>query len=261
MKSRDYLSFYTKHFDTVEVDSTFYGCPSPATVNGWALKTPGEFIFSVKVPQVITHEKLLVDCDAEFEQFVETMAILGDKHGPMVFQFPYFHRDSFNSVGEFLARLTPFMKRLPRDHKFAVEIRNKHWLDARFADALREHRLALVLQDREWMPRPSELFEKIDPITGDFTYIRWLGDRKGIEQQTKTWDKTIVDRTQELSSWVDACQRIQRRGVTIYAYANNHYAGHAPATVELFRDLWRAKGLPELDKPRRMEKEPTLFDP
>ncbi|MGB2887616.1 MAG: DUF72 domain-containing protein, partial [Candidatus Acidiferrales bacterium] len=53
MKSSDYLSFYVERFDTVEVDSTFYRCPSPATVNGWALKTPEGFIFSVKVPQVI----------------------------------------------------------------------------------------------------------------------------------------------------------------------------------------------------------------
>ncbi|MFY9527963.1 MAG: DUF72 domain-containing protein [Candidatus Acidiferrales bacterium] len=113
MKSRDYLSFYAEHFDTVEVDSTFYGCPSPATVNGWALKAPEGFIFSVKVPQVITHEKVLVECDAEFEQFVDTMYILDKKLGPMVLQFPYFDRDSFNSGSEFLARLTPFMKRLP----------------------------------------------------------------------------------------------------------------------------------------------------
>jgi uncharacterized protein YecE (DUF72 family) len=69
MKSRDRLTFSAEHFDTLEVDSTFYNCPSPHVVNGWALKTPEEFIFSVRVPQVITHKKVLVDCDAEFEQF------------------------------------------------------------------------------------------------------------------------------------------------------------------------------------------------
>jgi hypothetical protein len=74
------------------------------------------------------------------------------------------------------------------------------------------------------MPSPAEL--KFDPITADWTYIRWLGDRKGIEEQTTTWDKTVVDRTTELSSWVDYCYQIKRRGVLIYAYANNHYAGH-----------------------------------
>jgi hypothetical protein len=52
------------------------------------------------------------------------------------------------------------------------------------------------------MPGPLELFEKIDPITADFTYIRWLGDRKEIEKITTVWNKTVVDRTAELQSWV-----------------------------------------------------------
>ena len=82
---------------------------------------------------------------------------------------------------------------------------------------------------------------KFDPITADCTYVRWLGDRKGIEQITKTWDKTVVDRSAQLKTWVDYLQPITRRGVTIFAYANNHYAGHSPATVALFLDLWKAK--------------------
>jgi uncharacterized protein YecE (DUF72 family) len=71
MKPSDRLAFYAEHFDTVEVDSTCYACPSPHVVNDWAFKTPEELIFSVKVLQVITHEKVLVDCDVEFEQFVQ----------------------------------------------------------------------------------------------------------------------------------------------------------------------------------------------
>jgi uncharacterized protein YecE (DUF72 family) len=67
LKSSDYLSYYADHFDSVEVDSTFYACPSSKTVSGWFSKTPDNFIFSVKVPQTITHNKVLVDCDAEFD--------------------------------------------------------------------------------------------------------------------------------------------------------------------------------------------------
>ena len=59
MKPADFLGFYAEHFNTVEVDSTFYGTPSPQTVNSWSSKTPAEFVFSVKIPQVITHEKML----------------------------------------------------------------------------------------------------------------------------------------------------------------------------------------------------------
>jgi len=117
---------------------------------------------------------------------------------------------------------------------FAVEIRNRNWLGARFADALRERNVALVLQDQSWMPRPNELLERFDPITADFTYIRWLGDRKGIEEQTKMWDKVIVDRTAELNEWVEIVRKVHKRRIQIFAYANNHYAGHAPATVVQF---------------------------
>ena len=62
-----------------------------------------------------------------------------------------------------------------------------------FRSALAERNVALTLVDHVWMPRPRELFEKFDPIAADFTYIRWLGDRKGIEEKTKIWDKTIVN--------------------------------------------------------------------
>jgi uncharacterized protein YecE (DUF72 family) len=93
------------------------------------------------------------------------------------------------------------------------------------------------------MPGPVEIFEKFDPITADFAYVRLLGERKGIETLTTTWNKTIVDRTAELQSWVSVCEKIQKRGITQYIYANNHYAGFSPATVELFRSLCKAKGI------------------
>jgi len=258
LKHSEYLPFYSEHFGTVEIDSTFYACPSPTTVKGWAQKTPDDFIFAVKVPQTITHEKVLVGCDEEVKQFVETMSILGGKLGPMVLQLPYFTTDLFQTPTQFLPRLKAFLKKIPSGYKLAVEIRNRHWLNNRLADLLREHKVALVLPDREWMLMPSELAETFDPITTNWTYIRWLGDRKSIEQITKTWDRTVVDRTNKLSSWVDYCQQVQRRGVTIFAYANNHFGGHAPATVRQFRELWRAKGLPALEPPRRIRTETSL---
>ena len=257
MKPADYLTYYATKFNSVEVDSTFYRTPSAATVNGWARKTPDGFIFSVKVPQVVTHEKMLTGAEAEFRQFVQTMDLLGEKLGPMVLQFPYFNRTKFKSGGEFTKLLTAFMKKLPKDHKFAAEIRNKSWLDARFADALRTYSVALVLQDHPWMPRPTALFEKFDPITADFAYIRWLGDRKGIEERTKTWDTVIVDRTQELAEWVEIVRKVHKRRIQIFAYANNHYAGHAPETVEQFQHLLGPLAAP---KSRAVLKERTLFD-
>jgi uncharacterized protein YecE (DUF72 family) len=239
MKSRDFLSYYATQFTTVEVDSTFYGCPAPTTVKNWAARTPEDFIFAVKIPQIISHEKALVDSDSEFEEFVKTMDILGPKLGPMVFQFPSFDRWKFRKQESFLAVLIPFLKKLPADHRFVVEIRNKNWLDARLADVLREHNVALALTDTSFVPRPWEMKEKFDLITADFAYVRWLGDRKGIEKQTTTWDKVVVERTSDLKKWVDILKDMvnNKKIRKLFAYANNHYQGFAPATVKLFQQL------------------------
>jgi len=238
-KPADFLNYYATKFNSVEVDSTFYRAPSKSTVQGWEKKTPKGFVFAAKVPQSVTHEKVLVDCDAEFKQFVETMELLGVKLGPFLLQFGYFNKKAFLGVNDFLARLRPFLKKLPKGHKFAVEIRNKNWLVPQFVESLRERGVALALIDQSWMPRPAEWFEKFDPITADFTYVRWLGDRKGIEEQTKTWDKVIVDRHAELTEWADILGKVHKRKIQIFAYANNHYAGFGPATVEMFQGLWR----------------------
>src|SRR5205809_6500710 len=193
-------------------------------------------MLSTTFPQIITHEKVLVDCDSEFEEFVKTMDILGPKLGPMVFQFPSFDRWKFPTQGSFLAVLIPFIEKLHADYKFVDESRNKTWLDAKFADVLREHKVALALTDTSFMPRPWELKQKFDLVTADFAYVRWLGDRKGIEKQTTTWDKTVIDPTSDLHNWVDVLKSLASNihVLKIIAYSNNHYAGHGPATFTLF---------------------------
>jgi hypothetical protein len=134
MKPADYLTYYATKFDTVEVDSTFYRTPSVATVNGWERKTPAGFLLAVKIPRTITHEKIFQNCDEDLKQFLETMDLMGAKLGPLLFQFGYFNKSAFKSGKEFLARLEPFLKKLPKGYKFALEIRNKTWLSAEFFD-------------------------------------------------------------------------------------------------------------------------------
>ncbi len=238
MRPADYLSYYATQFRTVEVDSTFYRTPPAATVRGWHAKTPAGFVFAAKAPQSITHEKVLVECNQELTEFLRVMDLLGEKLGPLLFQFGYFNQKAFKSVDEFLERLRPFLVKLPKGYRFAVEIRNKNWLGEKLADTLRERGVALALIDQAWMPRPAEWFARFDPLTADFAYVRWLGDRKGIEERTKVWDKTIVDRSAELREWANICWKITGRGVPVYAYANNHYAGNGPGTVRMFEEMY-----------------------
>jgi uncharacterized protein YecE (DUF72 family) len=261
LRSADYLSYYAQHFDTVEIDSTFYATPNVNVVRSWNAKTPEGFLFAAKVPQEITHKRVLKDCDEEFKVFLTTMDALGQKLGPLLFQFRKFDKYSFKSLDDFLERLIPFLKKLPRGHRFAVEIRNKNWLVPKFADILREHGVALALIDQSWMPRPWEMKDQFDLITADFTYVRWLGDRKGIEEKTKTWDKVIVDRQGDLFEWVGLLKKIHERRIMILAFANNHYAGNGPATVELFRSLWSPEAPPKIQTGQQIGRQSSLFEP
>lgn len=248
----EYLRFYAQEFPTVELDVTFYRVPTARMIQSWYAKTPPAFTFAVKAPQAITHEKTLVGCREEMEQFIGVMQGLREKLGPVLLQFPYFSKNTFSSSQGFLARLDPFLASLPKGPRYAVEIRNKWWISPVLMELLRGHGVAFALIDHPWMHPPKDLFGRVDPLTTDFTYIRWLGDRKAIEEQTDCWDGVIVDRTAELGSWVDICQRIRQRGVTIYGYINNHYSGHAPATVRKLLQLF-----PQLPSPQATSVRPA----
>jgi uncharacterized protein YecE (DUF72 family) len=236
-KPQDFLSIYSSEFDTVEIDSTFYRVPSAKTVEQWRERTPKGFTFTAKVPQLITHEKMLLDAEDDLKAFVKVMDLLGDKLGPLLLQFPYFNKQKFRGVGFFLERLEPFLKQLPKDHQWVVEVRNKNWLSEKLYSVLRRHGVALALVDHAWMPRPRELFETGDPITAEFTYIRWLGDRKHIEEITTVWNKLVIDRTAEMEEWLPAIEKLLKRRLTIYAYFNNHYAGFGPASARAFSEM------------------------
>lgn len=237
-RPQDFLPLYAERFDTVEIDSTFYSVPTARTVEQWRERSPASFTFAAKVPQTITHEKMLVDVEQDLADFLRVMDLLGKKLGPLLFQFPYFNKQKFHGLEFFLERLEPLLAGLPKDHQWVVEVRNRNWLCEKLYAALRRHGIALALVDQAWMPRPAELFETGNPITTNFTFVRWIGDRKGIEEKTKVWNRTLIDRTEVLREWVKVLGRVARQVDIMFAYANNHYGGHAPDTIELFRSLW-----------------------
>ena len=228
-KSGEFLAHYARRFDTVEIDATWYRTPSESMVRKWERDTPPGFVFSAKIPSVITHEKRLVDCDPEFRGFLKVMDLLGEKRGPLVFQFPYdFKPDQFDTLEKFL-------QKLPSGFKFALEVRHKGWLTDRFYDLLRSKGVAFVVLDLVWMP-------KIAVKTADWTYVRFIGDRKGIEKQTLTWEKLILDRTKEMEEWAPKIQTLLDEGTIVWAYFNNHYVGHAPGSVDLFLEIMKKIG-------------------
>lgn len=238
LKPSQFIAAYARRFRAVEIDATFYSIPARAVVASWKEKTPDGFIFAAKVPRVITHDKVLKDCQQELAAFLKAMELLDDRLGPLLLQFPYFNRAAFPSRDHFDKLLRPFLKGLPRDFQFALEIRNKNWISWDFLELLREHSVAFALVAQLWMPGIDKLAKALDVVTGDFCYARFIGDRKGIEGKTRTWDKVIEDKTDEMKVWAGELKKVVDKGVRTYAFFNNHYAGHAPGSIKLFEEIW-----------------------
>jgi uncharacterized protein YecE (DUF72 family) len=238
----DYLRRYAEHFDTVEVDATYYAIPSRSTVDGWKDKTPDGFLVSAKFPRSIVHAGegskpdpvVILDPEktyGERDKFLSVMSGLHERLGPLILQFPYFRKEDFDSPDRFLEKLDRFLSDLPKEYRYGVEVRNRTWVNATLTGLLRRHQTALVLVDHAWMPHGDEIAANIDPITSNFSYIRLIGDRKEIEAVTTTWKREVIDRTERLQRWARLIAELDRHADTIYVYVNNHYAGHAPATV------------------------------
>jgi uncharacterized protein YecE (DUF72 family) len=239
LKPAQFIQYYATQFPAVEIDSTFYSIPAKSVVSAWREKTPPGFIFAAKVPSVITHQKVLTDCQREFTSFLNAMELLQERLGPLLLQFPYFNKKAFASRDQFEKLLRPFLKALPTRFKFVLELRNKNWISWDFLELLREHSVAFAVVAQAWMPRIDTLARALDIVTGDFCYARFIGDHKGIEAKTQKWGQLVEDKKDEMTVWAQELKKIVARGVRTYAFFNNHYAGFAPGSVKLFEDLWQ----------------------
>jgi uncharacterized protein YecE (DUF72 family) len=242
------ISFYATRFDTVEIDSTWHYMPSPGTVDAWKKRTPPGFTFSAKVPRVISHDKYLEDCESELSTFVSTMARLEEKLGPLVLQFPYVARGKdpkeYETGADFLARLRRFLPCLPREFRWAIEIRNSRWLRPELLDTLREREISLVFVDYYTMDPLYKIASRPGVLTAPFVYVRFLGNHKEMDAAVKKareegtrkadWESLIQDRTGQMRLWVPPIRDLVAKDIPTYVYFNNHYAGYAPGSIELF---------------------------
>ncbi|MDH7568157.1 MAG: DUF72 domain-containing protein [Armatimonadota bacterium] len=217
---RGYLAAYARHFNTVELDTTFYASPRPSTVRGWYTSTPPYFLFAAKLPHSITHEKGLVGAAEDLSDFVRTMSLLAEKLGPLLIQLP----PSYTVAR--LEEVRRFLGELPAEFQFAIEFRHRSWYVKTVFDLLREKNVALVAVDYPRLPRRLEL-------TARWTYLRWVGRRSDVQ----TFDRLVLDRTADLQHWAGLLLQRLEEATTVYGYFNNHYAGHAPASVRQFQRL------------------------
>ena len=207
------LSFYSKVFGTAEVDSTFYAYPSKGLVLGWARYTPDSFVFSAKLPQVLTHEKKLdlgKGVEAYLVKFLSLMKplIASGKLGPVLIQLP----PSFTYQTD-LDKLKGFLGVVPDDVRFAVEFRHPSWLREDVWSLLRSRNVANVIVDEPLLP-PDTV------VTADFAFIRWHG------HGSRPWYNYRYRET-ELENWVPKVQDVMGRSKKTYGYFNNHFRGFA----------------------------------
>jgi len=145
-KPSDFLARYAEVFNAVEGNTTFYALPTPEAVARWNEQTPAAFRFCFKFPRTITHDKLLVDVAAEVATFVDRIAPLGDKLGPLFIQLP----PKFGP--QQTGRLRAFLDSLPRDLRYAVELRHELFFApgperAEVEALLRERGIDIVIMD------------------------------------------------------------------------------------------------------------------
>jgi len=217
---KSYLTQYSKHFNTVEIDSTFYRIPSKATFQKWKEQTPDGFLFSAKFPQTITHKKMLINCDREVEFFIETTSTLQNKLGPLLLQFP----PTFGSNK--IPRLEEFLPKLPPDRRYAVEVRSREMPTDTLYAVLRKNRVALVLTDGCFIPKQKQ-------INADFVYIRWEGDRRKVNG---TLGKVEVNRIDEIRVWADKINKLSEK-VEVFGYFSKYYSGHPPTDAKRLLEL------------------------
>jgi uncharacterized protein YecE (DUF72 family) len=183
----------------------------------------GVFVVGVQNTQEIPHEKNLVGSEEPAHTFIQTMSLLGDRRGPLLLQLP----PSFSVEG--MGVLEDFLSILPEGPRYAVEVRHRSWLGSDLPELLGEQGVALILIDYPRMPRMEE-------ATADFTYIRWLGNRREFPEGHTHLKK---DRDDDLLWWAGVVDRFLEEGKTVFAYANNHYQNHSPSTLERFLELRR----------------------
>ncbi|MGA1974779.1 MAG: DUF72 domain-containing protein [Conexivisphaerales archaeon] len=221
-KPRDFLKLYSAVFDTVEIDSSFYRIPSSWAVELWRRAVPEGFLFSAKMPKEITHDRRFVGCEGVSDRFLRTIRLLGPKLGPVLVQLPPSY--SYQESG---GRLEDFLRSLPPDLQYAIEFRHASWFNDRVYALLEQLGMTLVWSEIPYVKVP-------DRVTASIVYLRLIGDRSIREED---FGKLQKDRTAEMVKWSERLSKVEasiRRG---YVFANNHFAGFSPATVNQFMEL------------------------
>lgn len=223
-----WLSFYTKNFDSVELNVTFYHLPDKKVFENWYKNTPKDFTFAVKGSRFITHVKKLNDIEKPLKLFLSKTKFLKEKLGVTLWQFPAnLHlATSDKRQGIKIERLKKFLKLLKTqtqnsDLRHAFEFRNKTWFCQEIYDLLKKYNCALVISDSLHFPYKEE-------ITADFIYIRFHGGKALYSSEYKEED---------LKNWALKIKKWGKQKKDVYCYFNNDAYGYATKNAKTLNKL------------------------
>jgi uncharacterized protein YecE (DUF72 family) len=215
IKSGERLAFYAQHFDTVELNVTFYRMPAAAAFRGWRDAVPDGFVFAVKASRYLTHIKRLVDPRPSVEYLMERAGELGDRLGPILLQLP-------PSLETDLERLDRTLEAFGSETRVAVEPRHKSWFVPDVCEVLRRHGAAFVLADRK------------GPITPLWSTSGWfyLRMHQGLARPRPCYGEGA------LRSWVNRLRELPvGDGTSGYVYFNNDHRACAVRNAAEFMEL------------------------
>jgi uncharacterized protein YecE (DUF72 family) len=209
-----WLEFYAGHFNTVEVNNSFYRLPSEAAFNNWRESSPSNFTFAVKVNRFITHIKRLKGAEEAVDKFFAGARILGEKLGPLLYQLPpNMHRDD--------QRLESFLSILPAGMKHVLEFRHRSWFEEGVLETLHKYNIGFCIFDMPSLSCPLA-------ATADFAYIRFHGS-------TSLYSSCYSD--DELHGWAERLASLAENLETVYIYFNNDADGFAVRNAMTLREF------------------------
>jgi len=209
-----WFEYYAEHFDTVEINNTFYHLPKEVSVQRWYEQAPKDFVYTVKANRFITHIKRLDDVAEALERFFETVGALKEKLGPVLYQLPpSMHKD--------LDRLGRFLELLPKDNRAVFEFRHKSWFCEDTYRLLDEFDAAFCVHDLSGLASPRL-------VTGRLLYVRFHGSTGRYRGDYPT---------SALKDWAEWIKENTGKVKSIYAYFNNDYNAYAVKNAKTLREL------------------------
>jgi uncharacterized protein YecE (DUF72 family) len=218
LPAKDFLAYYSRKFNSVEANSTFYRIPSEKTLAQWKKQTPDGFKFSLKFPAKITHLRMLKNSQEETRVFLERASLLEEKLGVLLLQLP----PAFGS--ERFVDLSNFLTALPKNYHFAVEFRSKSMTSENVYELLRDNKVSLVWVDAARLPI-------VNRVTSDFIYLRWEGDRKAINGKK---GQTEEDKTANIRDWSTRLNSFLNTNYEVFGYFSKYYSGLPTSDVTEF---------------------------